>query len=253
MAKYKLRKLEELLQNVDGFQDPKIELEQYDTPASLAAQMLHHIESQYDDFSGQSVADLGCGSGRLLLGAGLLGARYCLGIDVDSDALDLCRHNVEDCGLDSAAIDLLQLDLLQLESDKVCMGLTQKFDCVIMNPPFGTKNNAGIDMKFVRHGLQLTTRSVYSLHKTSTREYVVRAAKSWGVEVKVMAELRFNLPHSYSFHRLQSKDIEVDLVRFERTDATPSLIPDLPAGKPAEGKTVNHKNKTSHKAGRIGR
>lgn len=43
------------------------------------------------------------------------------------------------------------------------------FDTVVMNPPFGTKNNAGIDMKFLKMGLDLASDSVYSLHKSSTR------------------------------------------------------------------------------------
>lgn len=43
------------------------------------------------------------------------------------------------------------------------------FDTVIMNPPFGTKSNAGIDMKFLKRALKLSNNVVYSLHKTSTR------------------------------------------------------------------------------------
>ena len=43
------------------------------------------------------------------------------------------------------------------------------FDTVIMNPPFGTKHNVGIDMKFLQVGLDLSQDVVYSLHKTSTR------------------------------------------------------------------------------------
>lgn len=43
------------------------------------------------------------------------------------------------------------------------------FDTVLMNPPFGTKNNAGVDMKFLQMGIRLSCGSVYSLHKSSTR------------------------------------------------------------------------------------
>jgi predicted RNA methylase len=46
------------------------------------------------------------------------------------------------------------------------------FDTVIMNPPFGTKNNAGIDMLFLRRAIELATGAVYSLHKSSTREVI---------------------------------------------------------------------------------
>jgi hypothetical protein len=43
-------------------------------------------------------------------------------------------------------------------------------DTVIMNPPFGTKNNEGIDVKFLRRGLEIAQHSVYSFHKSSTRK-----------------------------------------------------------------------------------
>lgn len=46
----------------------------------------------------------------------------------------------------------------------VCLG----FDTIIMNPPFGTRNT-GIDAEFVTIAMK-NARSVYSLHKTSTRD-----------------------------------------------------------------------------------
>lgn len=47
---------------------------------------------------------------------------------------------------------------------------TPMVDTVIMNPPFGTKNNQGVDVKFLRRGLQIAQRAVYSFHKSSTRK-----------------------------------------------------------------------------------
>lgn len=44
-----------------------------------------------------------------------------------------------------------------------------KFDTVLMNPPFGTKHNAGVDIKFLDTALRISQKVVYSLHKTSTR------------------------------------------------------------------------------------
>ena len=48
-------------------------------------------------------------------------------------------------------------------------------------------------------------------------------AQTWGVEAEVVAQLRYDLPRSYAFHKRQSVDIEVDLLRFqhplEQTDA----------------------------------
>eukprot|EP00466_Bigelowiella_natans_P005141 jgi/Bigna1/132073/aug1.16_g6781 len=89
-------------------------------------------------------------------------------------------------------------------------------DTVIMNPPFGTRNS-GIDMIFVETALRLTKTSVYSLHKTSTRKHILKRANKWGVEAKVIAELRFDIPQMYKFHKKKSVDVQVDLIRFGRS------------------------------------
>ena len=40
----------------------------------------------------------------------------------------------------------------------------------------------GLDMIFLERGIQLASRSVYSLHKTSTREHVLKKAEGWGAK-----------------------------------------------------------------------
>lgn len=55
----KLKILEEYLQGVDGFDKPKLLLEQYVTPSHIASNMLFTIQSKYGDLDGKTVADLG--------------------------------------------------------------------------------------------------------------------------------------------------------------------------------------------------
>ena len=86
-------------------------------------------------------------------------------------------------------------------------------DTVLTNPPFGTKQNAGIDVTFLRAACRLATRAVYSFHKTSTRPYLIKTIKNWGYEVEVCAEMKFDVPKSYSFHKQNNVDVEVDLIR----------------------------------------
>lgn len=78
-APMKLKTLEYALENMETFENPKIELEQYTTSSHIAACVLHTAQFVYGDITGKRVADLGCGSGVLTIGAALLGARYCAG------------------------------------------------------------------------------------------------------------------------------------------------------------------------------
>lgn len=62
--------------------------------------------------------------------------RFCVGFDVDEDALEIFKRNVEEFELPN--IDVVQCDVCSIGSLYV-----NKFDTVIMNPPFGTKHNQG--------------------------------------------------------------------------------------------------------------
>ncbi|KAM8708166.1 hypothetical protein ACLKA7_015178 [Drosophila subpalustris] len=209
MARLKLKKLEEYLQCVDGFEKPKILLEQYPTPPHIAACMTHHIQAQHDDIEGKLVSDLGCGCGMLSIGATLLGAQLTVGFELDDAAVDIFRQNVQEMELHN--VDCVRSNVLQLPGSK----WNNAFDTVVMNPPFGTKHNAGMDMRFLEVGTRLATGAVYSLHKTSTRAYILKKCKEWGARGSVVAELRYNIESSYKFHKQKSKDIEVDFWRFD--------------------------------------
>merc|ERR1712117_730336 len=92
----KLRELEQILEDVDDFSDPKINLEQYKTRPHLAACLLHSANQQYEDIEGKVVLDLGCGTGCLSIGAVVLEAEKVYGIDIDEDALGIFKQNLED-------------------------------------------------------------------------------------------------------------------------------------------------------------
>ncbi|RKP08135.1 S-adenosyl-L-methionine-dependent methyltransferase [Thamnocephalis sphaerospora] len=205
----KLKQLESHLQSVEVFAEPKIIYEQYPTRPHLAAQILYTAHTVYDDIEDKVVADIGCGCGVLGIAAGMLGAGHLIGLDIDQDAIDIAQQNAEEQEIE---IDFIRTnvadDALPIRSGYV--------DTVLMNPPFGTKTRPGVDMLFLKKGIELANCAVYSLHKTSTREHILKKAEEWGVECKVLAEMKFEVPAMYKFHKKKSVDIEVDLLRFEK-------------------------------------
>lgn len=92
---------------------------------------------------------------------------------------------------------------------------SHSFDLVITNPPFGTKNNEGIDVAFLEAALRITRSSVYSFHKSSTREYLLKKFNDpeRGLSVEVLAQMKFDIGKSYKFHKEKSVDVLVDLIR----------------------------------------
>ena len=186
--------------------------------------MVHTMAYTFDDIEDKLIADLGCGCGVLAIGSVMLGAGAVTGIDVDQDALEQFQGNISgrlnafsrellvNCFLADFEID--NIDLINMDIESLNEGWANKFDTVIMNPPFGTKHNKGLDLKFLQTGIKMASGAVYSLHKTSTREHVVKKAAEWGAEAQVLAELRYDLPNTYKHHKKSSVDINVDFIRF---------------------------------------
>eukprot|EP01083_Nonionella_stella_P246384 855488_1 len=226
----RLKELESHLSGVEVFENPNVSLEQYPTSPHLAAQMLHMIEGRYGDITGKVVADLGCGSGMLLIGALMLDCSHAVGFEVDTAVLEIARENLSEFELLDEA-DLVQIDVQSLikvtdtenaspqeesksSESSIANSSRAIFDTVVMNPPFGTRVK-GADVMFLRAAFQICTGAVYSLHKSSTRQHLLKKVSAWGVHAEVIAEMRFDIPKMYKFHRKTSKDIEVDLIRFD--------------------------------------
>ncbi|CAM9124559.1 unnamed protein product [Ectocarpus sp. 4 AP-2014] len=206
----KLKHLESHLQSVTtyselGAEKVNIELEQYSTSAHLAARMVYTAEFEFGDIEDRSVLDLGCGTGMLGIAAGILGAGAVVGLDVDSGALSAAAENAESMEID---MDFVCCDVAR----NPC--IPERFDTVLMNPPFGTRR-AGIDVIFLERALEAAP-TVYSMHKTSTRKHLLKKAEEWGVDITVLAQLRFDIPATYKFHKRRSMDVEVDLIRLQK-------------------------------------
>lgn len=122
---------------------------------------LQKIYPSYRLFKGATKTfNLGCGCGVLMLGAVALGATLAVGFDIDAGALRVCRQNIADVRLGDRC-ELIRADVSgenNCGNDAVNDGgglaspafthLHARFDVVLMNPPFGTKNNAGRHIVF---------------------------------------------------------------------------------------------------------
>ena len=237
----KLKHLESAISQVQDFQHPKWQLEQYKTSSHLAACMLMNANDQYEDIEDCDVLDLGCGTGMLMITANILGASTVTGVDIDSDALGICSENLSNQSIIDYDLILANLSPSPFYSstgssskrNRLNENLRQpkenhlpnlplkskKYDTVVMNPPFGTKNN-GIDVQFLEAAIQCSSRAVYSLHKSSTRDYLLTYLNNKPeVSASVIAELKFDLPNTYKIHRKASVDIAVDLIRLELDDS----------------------------------
>ena len=71
----------------------------------------------------------------------------------------------------------------------------------------------GIDIEFLQRGISIAQNAVYSLHKTTTRDFVQKKVEEMNCTFEVLAELKYDLPKTYKFHKKQSLDVYVDFIR----------------------------------------
>lgn len=210
--KLKPSKLEFKLQELAEVPSTAVGLEQYQTPPHIAANLLWEISEHFGTFTDKVVLDLGCGNGILGIGCLLLGAKFVLAVDVCSASIEVAKCNAERCNFSTEQISFMNQDVRCF--DPQSLGVPDRFDVVVMNPPFGTKKQVGIDTVFVEKALE-SAGVVYSMHKTTTRKFWIRKGVKLGVEVTFLTKIKFNLENSFKFHKCTSKDIEVDLLQFK--------------------------------------
>jgi putative methylase len=195
--------LEIRLARVPAHPAPKPGLEQYSTPAPIAAGLLYRALAA-GDIRDRRVLDLGCGTGVLAIGAALLGATVAVGVDVDAEAVAAAR----------ASSDALGSHATFHEADVAT--LSEPFDTVVMNPPFGAQFAArGADVQFLKAALTLAP-VCYSLHATKTRDHLLRTIAALDATPQVLTTYAFPLPHQFRFHRKEKVVLDVDLLRSQR-------------------------------------
>ena len=176
-----------ILFNSPDFYQPKPELEQYSTPVDIVAEMIKLANAQ-GDLSGK-VVDLGCGTGRLAIGAALLGAEV-TGYEIDNDALELAKNYSKEHNLDIKWVNL------------AIENIDKKYDTVIMNPPFGSQR-PGADRAFLEKSLEIGKR-IWSIHMAETKNFVKDFVEKNNGRVIAAYEFDFPIKKSMPFH---TKDV----------------------------------------------
>ena len=187
------------LQKINPHPTPIVALEQYTIPADLAAEILFTACYIHDDIQGKEILDLGTGTGRLALGASLLGAGYVVGVDVDLPSLKLASEAEKKLHI--------EVDFILGEIGTV----RGSMDTVLMNPPFGTKKPHA-DIEFLQCALQLG-KVIYTIHKSSTCRFLKNWLAARGLEIDRIAAAKMPIPHQFRFHDKSSKLVEVDVLR----------------------------------------
>jgi len=183
----KKRTLEMELQHLSNFSNPKAELEQYITPAPIAAEILHFALGM-GDVVDKSIADFGSGPGIFGIGACILGAKVVHAVEIDPDAVEDLKKNI-------LSKNCKKIIIHEENVEKFAISV----DTVFQNTPFGAQSRHA-DIPFLKAAM-MRGKVIYSLHNASTRDFVIKKINDLGGKVTHIREFDFFIPKIYSFHR----------------------------------------------------
>lgn len=178
------------LSKLKGFSNPKVRLEQYQTDSEVAATVLWYAYMQ-GDIQGKTVADLGCGTGILGIGALMLGASKVFLVEKDPDALEILKKNLD-----------FVVDRSRVVFGDVS-GFNIKVDTVVQNPPFGVKTRHA-DKPFLEKALQIA-KVIYSFHNEGSDNFVSLVCQDYDAKIAGRMDFTFPIKASMAFH---SKPVE---------------------------------------------
>jgi putative methylase len=191
------RKLEIILEQVKVFESPSAKLEQYYTPAIVAARLLHFAFLR-GDIVGKRVVDLGCGTGVLALGAALLGG-VVTGVDSDDRALEIARTNAK---LLDVKVTWQQIDIESFAGS---------YDTVVMNPPFGAQKRRS-DRPFLCKAVAVG-QVIYLLHNAVVNGFVRHFVEPHRVTDAISVKLP--IAHTFKFHKDEVRYVDAIIYRIE--------------------------------------
>ncbi len=194
------------LSKIKEFKLPKAQYEQYSTNSELAAGILWKI--YLDGNCGKVIADLGCGTGVLGLGALLLGAKKVFFVDIDIDALNIASENHK--ALEKKFHKKLNAEFINCNVKT----FNKKVDVVLQNPPFGVQN-VHADKLFLEKAMGIAD-IIYSVHKIESKEFVERLTKKNDFVVEEITSLDLPLMSTLPFHTRRKHIVKVGLWKIGR-------------------------------------
>ena len=225
-----------ILDNLKPHPNPKSNLEQYTMEGKLASEILFFAK---EDILNNFVIDLGCGTGKLSIGAKLIGASSVIGIDIDEETLNTAQYNLKNLKnielinklySDEEITNIIKnIQFINEDVKNLNMEFISKYklyennnqnkennkakNIIIQNPPFGSQKKYA-DRIFLEKALEVGD-IIYTIHNTPTRDFIINYIESKNRTITNIFQADFKISKIYEFHKKKFINVPVDIYRIE--------------------------------------
>jgi len=237
----KKKDLINLIESLNGFKNPDINLEQYTTDAISTVDFLYFVEIDNNDIVNNIIIDLGAGTGRICIGALYMSALGCVAIEKDIHSIEILKYNlnklnnnelknkiliiqedIEDVIINQKMenLNFLKLQIKEFKEKlinyyKEDFNIKEKMieNICIMNPPFGI-HKRNVDCKFIEFAMFLSDK-IYSIHLSNekSRKYLKNFIEKKGWIIDQIISQKLLIKGTYKFHKKPQKFILVDIYK----------------------------------------
>jgi len=202
----------------------------------LASEILFFAK---EDILNNFVIDLGCGTGKLSIGAKLMGASSVIGIDIDEETLNTAQYNLKNLKnielinklySDEEITNIIKnIQFINEDVKNLNMEFISKYklyennnqnkennkakNIIIQNPPFGSQKKYA-DRIFLEKALEVGD-IIYTIHNTPTRDFIINYIESKNRTITNIFQADFKISKIYEFHKKKFINVPVDIYRIE--------------------------------------
>jgi putative methylase len=198
------KRLSIILEKLEKNNTPSSKLEQYNISGEIASDIL--FKAYMDgNIQNKIIADLGTGNGIFAIGACLLGAKLCIGIDIDKKSIIIAQRN-------ALRTNTLP-SFINADIKDICI---KNIDTVFQNPPFGSQKKHA-DRIFLDKSMCISP-IVYSIHNANTSNFIENYVNNTNHYISWMQYYMLSIPHMFKFHTKEKEHIKVIAVKIEKNN-----------------------------------
>ncbi|MEM0480754.1 MAG: METTL5 family protein [Candidatus Aenigmatarchaeota archaeon] len=200
------KELEIILESLKKFENPKVELEQYETPSNIIAEIVNFLNLN-NLIENKIILEPACGTAKISIALSFFNPKFIIAFDIDKEAIKIARENIKKINAKNIYLIIGNVENIKFK---------RKFDLIVQNPPFGFRGNYN-DLKFLEFAFN-NSDLIFSIHHGTKEnlEFLKKFSEDKGFKIIYYKFFDFPIKYLFKFHRKPKVNIKVVCILFSK-------------------------------------